>query len=166
MFLNTFAIGRWSVLKWKDNARLPREPTCNRINKPDRVKPFEEQNQNLLDFIDSVPAMESHYCRTSSNKKYLLPEWASIKSLHEFYVTDWCQSRNVSLLSITTFSNVLSSRNVALFHPKKYECEKCAAYKLGYITEDAYRLHIDKKMTQDMRRKKMENLKRNTMFSQ
>lgn len=144
MFLNTLNVGRWSILQWK-NISLSREPTCQRVTKENRVQPYAKENRELFTFIDSLPVMESHYCRASSTKKYLLPEWSSKQSLYRFYVNDWCKTRNVKALSIASFSHSLDRHNIDFFRPKKDQCEKCAAYKVGQISEDVYQVHILKK---------------------
>lgn len=144
MFVNTLSIGRMSVLEWKKKSGQGVERTHN-IEQTTRVKPFQKENNELICFLDSLPAMESHYCRSSTQKKYLLPEWQSKQSLYKFYVDEWCKLKNITPLSITTFNQVFSSKNIALFQPKKDQCEKCSAYKVGHISEEEYNLHISKK---------------------
>lgn len=89
--------------------------------------------------------MESHYCRATSQKKYLLAEWHSKQSLYEFYVQDWCKSMKKDALSIATFSKTFEEKNMALFHPKKDKCEKCVGYRVGQVSEDEFNSHIQKK---------------------
>lgn len=145
MFLNTLGIGKWTALSWKNHPRSANDSTLNRETSSNRVKPFEADKKELESFLNSLPTMESHYCRSSSKKKYLLPEWPSKKNLYDFYVKDWCKSRNVKHLSIASFMNALNLHNIALFLPKKDQCEKCASYKTGQMDPDQYNLHVLKK---------------------
>jgi len=41
--------------------------------------------------------------------------------------------------------NALEIKNISLFQPKKDQCATCCSYKMGHITEDIYKMHIDKK---------------------
>lgn len=63
-------------------------------------KPFESECNELKKFLESLPAMESHYCRSSTQKKYLLPEWRSKRALYDFYVNDWCKPNFMKNLTI------------------------------------------------------------------
>lgn len=96
MYLNTAGLGRWSVLNWKntfsnfekgdaEEKNSTKRPTKYRIEKQDRKKPCEMENKSIHEFLDSLPTMESHYCRSSSSKNYLLPEWTSKEELYRLY---------------------------------------------------------------------------------
>lgn len=145
MFLNTLAIGRWTVLNWKNNFKVGKIPSNLREIKNDRVEPFKAEKEKLNEFLDSLPVMDSHYCRASSSKKYLLPEWSSKIALYNLYVSDWCKSHCIKPLSRTNFNQAFAMRNMALFRPKKDECEKCTGYKVGTVTEEDYQLHMVRK---------------------
>lgn len=89
--------------------------------------------------------MESHYCRDTTQKKYLLPEWPTKQSLYEIYKDDWCTERNVLPLSITAFSEAFEIKNFSLYLPKKDQCEKCALYKVGNLSPEEFKEHRNKK---------------------
>lgn len=89
--------------------------------------------------------MESHYCRATTQKKYLLPEWRSKRSLYDFYVSDWCKTRNVHALSICKFYQEFDVQNLGLYHPKKDQCEVCARFKVGNKSQEDYLEHQSKK---------------------
>lgn len=126
MYLNTLGIGRIIVIAWKDKMSDDCIPSQLRVTK-DRVNPFENQQQSKNDFFDSLPTLDSHYCRSSSSRKYLQPDWITKMDLYKFYKSDWCRSRNT--LSRTSFFEGMSLRNLSLFKPKKDECEICTKYK-------------------------------------
>lgn len=144
MFLNTLNIGRMTVHGWKNNMKTNRKPQEQRVALQS-VNPHEEKQKNLIAFFDALPVMESHYCRSSTSRVYLLPEWQTKKSLYNFYETDWCSTRNSEPLSSTVFFKVMEERKISLFRPKKDECEKCANYKQGNVEETEYRLHMERK---------------------
>ena len=89
--------------------------------------------------------MESHYCRKSTSKKYILPEWSTKKSLYNFYVSEWCLSNNIAHLFVARFNNTMETKNIALFQPKKDLCEKCLSHKLGYMSDPGYNQHMQRK---------------------
>lgn len=84
-----------------------------------------------------------------------MPEWVSKKALYNFYVSEWCSSHNVGYLSIAKFYNSLDSENIALFRPKKDECEKCMSHKLGYMADTDHKSHIDRKNAARVEKDKM-----------
>lgn len=157
MYLNTLGLGRMSVQKWKQklgsfdnsvenfNSDGAIKPSAYRQQQNEKKKPFIKENENLTEFLDSLPTMESHYCRSSSSKNYLLPEWTSKEELYRFYKTDGCQTKNIKFLSFTSFNKAFESKNMALFRPKKDECEICEKFKNGFIGEEQYNAHIVRK---------------------
>lgn len=172
MYLNTVGLGRWSIQNWKDTfsnfekadddeKKLKKRPSLYRKEKGNKKKPFEIENQSIHEFLDSLPTMEAHYCRASSTKNYLLSEWTSKEELYRFYKKEWCGPKNIQPLSGTTFKKAFESKNMALFRPKKDECEICNKFKEGYISEEDYSLHTSRKMEA---RKELEKDKENEKF--
>ncbi|XP_072392543.1 uncharacterized protein [Diabrotica undecimpunctata] len=133
-----------TILEWKKKSKEAKE-NRGKTERNEKSKPFEQERSALKGFIDSIPKMESHYCRSTSTKQYLLPEWQSKTNLYKFYVDDWCKTKSIKPLSITTFNEALDSEKISLFRPKKDQCEKCGAFKVGHISEDEYNLHHIKK---------------------
>lgn len=78
-------------------------------------------------------------------KKYLLPEWRTKKGLYDFYVNDWCKEKNMQSLSVAVFYKTFDFKNLALFLPKKDQCELCARYSVGNLPYEEYALHQKKK---------------------
>lgn len=144
MYLNTLGIGRMTILIWKEKMKKACTPSKLRTNK-ERDDPFAERHKSMIEFLDSLPTMESHYCRSSSSRRYLQPEWNTKMDLYKFYKLNWCETHNVQALSKTTFFEAMSSRNLSLFRPKKDECELCTGYKNGTVEESNYQTHKQKK---------------------
>ncbi|CAB3251768.1 unnamed protein product [Arctia plantaginis] len=144
MYLNTLAIGRMTIIAWKDKMKYNCTPNELRATK-DRADPFADRQKSMNEFFDSLPTMESHYCRASSSRQYLQPDWKTKMDLYKFYVSEWCKSHATEPLSRTSFFEVLESRNISLFRPKKDECETCTRYKSGTTEENDFQLHILKK---------------------
>lgn len=138
-FINTLNIGRRSVLTWV------KTPLVANKNATESVKKICPRKQNLNIFFDSLPLMESHYCRSVTKKKYLLPEWRSKKMIFDLYATDWCSTNNVQPLSPSLFYSEFEKRNISLFTPKKDQCEKCALYSVGNLSNEKYNCHQERK---------------------
>lgn len=139
-FLNTLNVGRRAVLNWL------KKPLVSKSNLNESVpKKCSQDRQSLNSFFDSLPSMESHYCRASTNKRYLLPEWRSKKMIYDFYVNDWCKSQKVHPLSISVFYEIFDIKNLSLFSPKKDQCETCSRYSVDNLSYEDYTLHQEKK---------------------
>lgn len=161
MFQNTIDLGEKTIRLWKnsnsEDAEDSNEDTdenaiTNRVESgikyqkvsEARRKISNESNVALNNFFDSLPKMESHYCRASTDKLYLEPNWTSKQALYKEYCK-WTHEKNVKPLSSTVFANVFSKKNLSLFRPKKDECDICVAYRTGNISQEMYNLHQEKK---------------------
>ncbi|CAH1993359.1 unnamed protein product [Acanthoscelides obtectus] len=65
--------------------------------------------------------------------------------LYRFYTNDWCKRNDSKSLSIAAFNNSFDDFNLALFSPKKDECDTCVGYKTSNIDEATYQEHQKKK---------------------
>lgn len=121
---------------------------CNkRKNKDDRINKLEQ-------FLNSLVKMESHYCRASSTKLYLEPNWQSKRELYRFYKESWCLNEHVKPVSLTIFYLVFEKQNLSLYRPKKDQCVVCVGYKSKNINEEEYREHLQlKKEARDEKEK-------------
>lgn len=163
MFLNTLSIGEWTARSWKigdkqeDDAERGLHTTAekNEGNVADRnEEPSQDKKRRRLDvkrieclklFFETLPKMESHYCRSTSQKLYLEPEWKSKQELYELYSEDWCTERNVQPFSITYFDHYFNDMNLSLFKRKKDECDLCVAKNMNNVLEEEYLMHQQKK---------------------
>lgn len=143
MFLNTLSIGKTCVWSWKVE-ELPQAST-NEIQPIQTIrKPFEAENKSLIEFLNDLPKMPSHYCRKRTSFLYLQPDIASKRQLYDLYV-EHCKTLNVKALSVATFTNSLVINKISLYKPKKDLCETCNGHKLGHISDEVYTEHTTKK---------------------
>ncbi|CAH0558565.1 unnamed protein product [Brassicogethes aeneus] len=56
-----------------------------------------------------------------------------------------CELQQSQPLSICSFMDALSEMNISIHQPKKDQCDLCCAYKVGNVTEEQYKNHIEKK---------------------
>lgn len=148
LFLNTLSIGRHNCLNWLDT------PLVHHIFQ-EKQQPHTERVQDLHSFFDSIPSTDSHYCRSSTTKKYLLPEWRSKRSLYDFYKEQWCHERETDPVSITTFNSVFKLKNLSLFLPKKDLCEICSRHNVQNYSNEEFLIHQEKKMKPENKKQKI-----------
>lgn len=143
-FLNTFDLKGWTVNNWlkekteiedSQNADEPismdemeDENLCETSNKKKRSRPLRQEQLitkhiSLKEFLLSLPTVESHYCRKSSTKLYLEPLWTSKSVIYEHYFKMWCKDKNVEPLSQCSFHKTFEDLNLAIFKPKKDQCD-------------------------------------------
>lgn len=141
MFLNTLSVGEWALKNWArkknevENKAIVQEKVNKKVTKKDEVKHF----------LDLLPKLESHYCRKNSSKMYLETLWESKMQLMRFYNDEFCKEKSYHPVSVATFNEVFDEMNLSLFQPKKDACDLCEKYKTKNVSEEEYRLHIQKK---------------------
>ena len=83
-------------------------------------------------------------CRASSSKLYFEPLWTSHAAVYKEYVVQ-CREKGVTFMSRKTFSEVFSSMNIALYSPKKDQCDICTMHSVGNISDMEHYEHTKKK---------------------
>ena len=78
MFSNTLGISEKTIHNWITGATcgIPKSKTGSGNSKGNN-----ERRESAREYLQTLPTMPSHYCRSSSNKNYLEPLFASIRSL-------------------------------------------------------------------------------------
>lgn len=116
-----------------------------------------DEEKLIHDHILSFPAIKSHYCRSSTQKKYLDPS-LNTSIMYRMY-KDLCLEKNIKVVSFEKYRIVFKSYNLGFFKPKKDQCKKCLAQE--NLTESqkeegrkTYEEHIQKK---NMARKERDN---------
>lgn len=152
MFLNTLDIKEWSVRNWAQGGKhgmrraeekhVERSRTRGALSSSSQIPLAPSENAAL--FIDRLPKVESHYCRKSTSKVYLEPLFQSLQQLYRVYVEE-CKSEEKDFVSRFTFSNIISDKNVALFKPKKDQCDTCVQHKVGQLSDEDWGNHIRNK---------------------
>lgn len=104
----------------------------------------EPENEFLKKFLNDLPSLESHYCRSTTTKKYLEPIWKTKSQLYRFYKEE-CGKNEIVCLSDASFSNAFSDMNYGLFKPKKDQCDICLGFQTKNIDEFVYAQHLRKK---------------------
>lgn len=101
----------------------------------------------IKEHINSIPRIESHYCRASTSREYV-EGGLSIAQLHRDYVTK-CRTENVAHADYQIYYNIFTKEyNISFWSPKKDQCEDCAAYNNAEDKEPLktkYDSHLEEK---------------------
>lgn len=143
MFLNTFGTKEWTVRYWKEQTS-DKGITPNSENRHPVAKNEKRNKHFVREFLEILPKLPSHYCRKMSTKLYLEPGIQSVSQLYELY-KERCKEESQGSISRQTFDSILSDMNIALFRPKKDECDICVGYRTGNINEQDYQRHVSMK---------------------
>lgn len=164
MFCNTLGISLRTISDWlKKDIDSPDKNKDTPLpgNKENNIRRkdlrFEEQKQNLNTFFETLPKLESHYCRKSTTKLYLEPHFKTKSEIYSIYKDDWCVKNNIRPLSIAAFSNTFEEMNLSLFSPKKDECDVCVGFRTKNIDESVYNEHVLKKEEARMEKERDKN---------
>ena len=98
----------------------------------------------MINFVNSIPKLPSHYCRADTKKLYLEESFKNKTELYDLY-KNHCEELHSLPLSICSFMTVLNKMNISIHHPKKDQCDLCCSYKVGKVSEEEYRHHMKRK---------------------
>ena len=169
MFLATFDIKEDSFRRWTrdesmhlidpenvDDKEMPIIP----VPVPSASNKREEyliRRSKVKEWLDSLPKVDSHYCRQSSRKIYVEPLFRSSLHMHQIY-TMWCGENGCQPVSRQVFCEILDQENIAIFKPRKDQCDVCASFSLGHISQEDYDEHIIKKNEAQQAKKQAKEL--------
>jgi hypothetical protein len=92
---------------------------------PNKTKP--EVIDRIKSHTEKFPTQEGHYCRKTSNRKYLDPK-LSIKKRNELLV-EHCQKKRTQLFhQKKNIAKYFAQSIISFFSPKKDQCLICANY--------------------------------------
>ena len=165
MFLNTLGIGEKTAYGWKQaENKVVNSQEIVDIQEPNTStamvrleKSQSDVRTSACDYLQQLPKMESHYCRSTSSKLYLEPVFITKSELYNAY-TDYCKERGIRAASNCLFDNVFQELNLSLYKPRKDKCDKCCEFEVGNITQDDYNEHI--KLKDEARRSKSDEKER------
>lgn len=115
-------------------------------------KTSEESRDRVRRHIESFPAVDSHYCRQRSKRKFL-DCTLNVNIMYGFYC-DSCKADGVKPVSSSLYREIFNTEYNLDFHkPKKDLCVMCATYmeekRTGELTaqkEMEYQEHIKRKI--------------------
>lgn len=136
---------------------------------PPSHKMSAEMHLIIKEHIESFPVMESHYCRTDTNKKYLEPGLNIVK-MYELYKKK-CEDLGVDPVHMQTYRVIFCTEfNLGFFHPRKDQCLQCENFRNLGETEklnhqEEYGKHLKRKVdAQQRKRSDKEEATRDSSF--
>lgn len=149
MFLSTLGLNEWSVRNWcltseKNTGMHVKERDDLSTSRVRLTQSMKERKLFLQKFLEEIPKLPSHYCRSSSSKLYLEPVFQNKTDIYRQF-QKYTKENNVEPLSRNYFMHEMDRQNIALFKPKKDQCDLCMAYEHGHIEETEYQSHQQRK---------------------
>lgn len=125
-FLNKLNISQARIYYFfnvvQNKVNVPRSPRTGR-----HIKHCisEDRLQEIRAHIESFPTVDSHYCRISTNKKYLE------RNLNMAKMFSLYKAKVQNPVSLSKFENIFNYEyNISFFKPKKDLCDKCEGYTM------------------------------------
>lgn len=143
MFLSTLGIGERQMYSWLEKSTSCGIPCIEENETSEKVEKHNNK-QIAKSFLEILPKMPSHYCRKSTTKLYLEPVFKSRTDLYNVFKSH-CADSGESPVSRFTFDLVFEEMNLALYSPKKDQCDICCAHKVGNISDEDWKQHCIKK---------------------
>ncbi|KAK6184510.1 hypothetical protein SNE40_006975 [Patella caerulea] len=130
------------VYEWLDDVNNNGIP----VKSPEQKQPThgKEKGDSAREFLNCIPKLPSHYCRSSSTKLYLEPIFSTKADLYKVY-KEYCDTNNKVACGRKLFFKIFDELNLSLFSPKKDQCDICTAYEVKNVSEEVYTKHIQKK---------------------
>jgi hypothetical protein len=84
---------------------------------------------SVTNFIKSLPAVPSHYCRKDTSRVYLPSKMKNLANLYKVYKTSYTE-KGIEIVSERVFRSIFSEKfNIGFHVPKKDKCLKCLKYE-------------------------------------
>lgn len=160
MFLNTLGIKQWTVLHWVDEHKNEGNGDEKQRQK---IKRHSEGRVQIKEFLNMLPKVESHYCRSSTTKLYLEPIWRSKTNVFREY-EKYCIEKNIKSLKYKVFEDVFNELNLSIFMPKKDQCDICIGFSTSNVSKERYDLH-QKRKTEARQEKEQDKLNEKFVYT-
>jgi len=100
----------------------------------------------VIEWLDKLPKVPSHYCRSSSSKQYVDSSLRSYMNMHNIYLQALITSDiSAKPVSRQVFVEVMKDQKLDIHAPRKDQCDTCLGFDLKSITKEQYDVHIAKK---------------------
>lgn len=163
MFLSTLGLKEKMVHNWitrsLNHGLTDRRETENKRKTLKRTdsnffKETGKQIDYLKAFFGALPKAESHYCRKDTDKMYFQHPFQTKIDIYNLYKNKCETEHEMTAVSVTTFNKIFESLNLALYKPKKDQCDTCLQYKAKQLTDEKYQEHLKKKNQAQEEKKK------------
>ncbi|XP_030752314.1 uncharacterized protein LOC115879560 [Sitophilus oryzae] len=148
MYLNTLNLGEWSARSWALSANngMIKSNEVDVSLRSKRKDIFKEDREFLEAFLGKLNKLPSHYCRKDTQQLYLEQTFQSWNDLFKVYQKQ-CADNNRNVLSSKLLRQMAKKMKIAIFSPRKDQCDVCFMFKNGNVPEEDYQKHIEAKNT-------------------
>lgn len=128
------------ILKTLDISQMSLRQTIDNVSKTGMIKkdsrgrcgPRNKKTEGTIktvrDFIEKIPVVPSHYCRSKTKKLYMASDIRNFSNLYRLYKGD-CQMQKTDPEGRATFFRVFKGYNLGIHVPKKDKCNLCESVK-------------------------------------
>jgi hypothetical protein len=84
--------------------------------------------EGVREHINAFPVIESHYCRSTTKRKYL-EQGLSVNMMYRLY-GERCHEKGIGPVSLFVYRNVFNTEfNLGFYIPGNDQCDTCTIYK-------------------------------------
>lgn len=116
----TYALEKTTVLNTSETDKRGAAATFNATSA--------DLKEAVCTFIESLPRVPSHYCRSRTNRTYLPTECFSISNLYRKFKEIQVE-QGINFVSEKIFRGIFKTYNIGIHVPKKDKCTFCESYK-------------------------------------
>ncbi|XP_067634692.1 uncharacterized protein [Eurosta solidaginis] len=145
-FLNTLSISERVIYYFfRKHYAVDTKESLSKLHHRGRKRTEESRIEEVKNHILSFPTVESHYCRSSTSRKYLEAN-LSIQKMYDLY--------KISLnnpVSLDIYRQVFNTKfNLGFYTPRKDVCDKCSLFKVNNAKQTVasvqlYEKHLNEK---------------------
>ena len=152
-FLGTLGLGAdqfrcWSCSSLSSSSDSDTESNCENEHKAitNKISRRDPRRQDVVNWLNMIPKVPSHYCRSSSSKTYVENTFRSFSHMHTVYSEyQTSQTSQRQPVGRHVFVDVMKEMNMDIHQPRKDQCDVCCSFKTGNIMKQEYDDHVIKK---------------------
>lgn len=154
MFMGSLNLGEDCLKRWiKEEKSVSESSTENAVSSHSPLTKHKKQTRQILlkknlhdtvvEWLDFIPKVPSHYCRSSSARKYVDNAFISKQNMYKIFKT-WCLENEKTATHIKAFREILREKKISIHKPRKDQCDTCVGFKCGTVSEEVYSAHREK----------------------
>lgn len=141
MFSSTLGMNLKTIYNWLNESD---DRSGKQRPESERTRLNNERKMSATVFLTQLPKVESHYCRAKTKKQYLESLFQNKSDLYREYVRK-TESEGGTPYNQAGFFEIFESMNLAIWKPKKDQCDKCVEFEAGNLESGVYESHIQSK---------------------
>lgn len=151
MFINTLSLGEDCLKRWikegeSDSGSYPADeepsqsPPRKCKHKTRQTMLQKKLRDTVVEWLQLIPKVPSHYCRSSSSRQYVDNSLISKQNMYKLFKL-WCSENERTATHLKAFKGILEENKISIFKPRKDQCDTCVGYKCGTVSVEVYNAH-------------------------